>query len=259
MSFQRGDVVQHNQHKWIGVVESGSNIIGELFGEWRGEVLWFEGLGPEDDAVIQRTAHQDYITKIDGYAFEAALYLGETAKALELYHAEKKRMDGWQQHFQPLIDQYGAAEMAWIAGSIAAMVATGQFTPEDAIRHWQRPQAVVSGEPIFYGKSFAPEWVNDLERRFADKFRQIIQWPPPRWFVEGSRLITARQQLDALTGGLSDAEWQEILDYCADVANKSVDPDVFWKELSMWEIHARYVGGSKALMLEILRRAKGNG
>lgn len=266
MEIERGNVVQ-NVDQRIGVVSTTHEGIDWTY------VIWFD-----EPQYGEMRAELAELTKLAGYEMEAALALGDTAKALELYRAEQKRMDGWQQHFQPLIDQYGAAEIAWIAGSIAAMVATGQFTPEDAIRHWAKPQAYIGNpensifwtelrqyekaateKPIIYGKSFAPAWVNDLERRFADKFRKAIQWPPPSWFVEGNRLVTARQQLDALTGGLSDAEWQEILDYCADVADKNADPDVFWKELAMWEIHARHVGGSKALMLETLRRAKGNG
>lgn len=245
--FNRGDVVQHIDQR-IGVISTVYEGVDWTY------VIWFD-----EPQYGEMSVPQADLTKIDGYEMEAALYLGDTAKALELYRAEKKRMDGWQEHFQPLIDQYGAAEIAWIAGSIAAMAATGQFTPEDAIRHWQRPQAVVSGEPIFYGKSFAPEWVNNLQDRFVNGFRDLLKWPPPKWWVEGMRLVTTRQQLDALTGGLSDAEWQEILDYCQDVAFDSADLDVFWKELAMWETHAKHVGGSKALMFDILRRAKGNG
>ena len=117
--FKRGDVVQDNERKWIGVVESSSSLIAGLFGQWKGDVIWFEG----ESAPIgcSTGCSETDVTKIDGYEFEAALALGDTAKALELYRAEKKRMDGWQEHFQPLIDQYGAAEIAWIAGSIAAM------------------------------------------------------------------------------------------------------------------------------------------
>ncbi len=132
MEIKRGNVVQ-NADQRIGVVSTTHEGIDWTY------VIWFD-----EPQYGEMRANLVDLTKLDGYAFEAALYLGDSAKALELYRAEKKRMDGWQEHFQPLIDQYGAAEIAWIAGSIAAMVATGQFTPEDAIRHWQRPQAVIS-------------------------------------------------------------------------------------------------------------------
>lgn len=133
--FKRGDVVQHTTERWIGVVT--------LDGKDGLIVKWFEGRA--GGGLVDRTL----VTPIDGYEFEAALALGDTAKALELYRTEQQRTADWQKHFHPLLDKYGAEHMAWIAGSIAGMVATGQFDPQDAIRHWERPQALF-GKPIVY-------------------------------------------------------------------------------------------------------------
>lgn len=86
--FNRGDVVQHNEHKWIGVVESVNSLLGDLFGEWLGEVIWFEG-----DDLAKRSARADQITKIDGYEFEAALVLGDVDRLRQLYTDMKQQRD----------------------------------------------------------------------------------------------------------------------------------------------------------------------
>lgn len=133
------------------------------------------------------------------------------------------------------------------------MVATGQFTPEDAIRHWERPQAIVSGQAIFYGKSLAPKWVTDLERRFATTRHEAPKWPPPDWWLSGMRLVEARARFDKYTSGLTDGEWQAILDRCNEANKASPDADAFWKELDAYEKLARNFG--KGLLLANVQKA----
>lgn len=93
MSFKRGDVVQHNQHKWIGVVESFNSIVETLFGQWVGSVIWFEGEG----CTLGISDGKDYsdidLAKIDGYEMEAALYLGDIDRARQLYNDMKQQRD----------------------------------------------------------------------------------------------------------------------------------------------------------------------
>lgn len=71
--FKRGDVVQHADEKRIGVVT--------LDGKDGLIVKWFEGR--TGGGLVDRTL----VTPIDGYEFEAALALGDTAKVLDLYRA----------------------------------------------------------------------------------------------------------------------------------------------------------------------------
>jgi len=72
--FKRGMVVEHKSESWIGVVlqpEEGYYVA----------VKWFEGREGGGYVLI------DAVMPIDGYAFEAALALGDTAKVLEMYRA----------------------------------------------------------------------------------------------------------------------------------------------------------------------------
>ncbi len=83
MLLKRGDVVQHNEHKWIGAIESSSKIIRELFDAWAGTIIWFEGT----DYLVGDSNNytEPQLTKLDGYEFEAALYLGDVETAKRLY------------------------------------------------------------------------------------------------------------------------------------------------------------------------------
>lgn len=70
--FKRGMVVEHKSESWIGVVlqpEEGYYVA----------VKWFEGREGGGYVLI------DAVMPIGGYEFEAALALGDTATALQLY------------------------------------------------------------------------------------------------------------------------------------------------------------------------------
>lgn len=69
--FKRGQVVQHTETNWIGVVtlDGADGLV----------VKWFEG------RLVSSLLDRTLVTPIDGYAFEAALALGNTATALRLY------------------------------------------------------------------------------------------------------------------------------------------------------------------------------
>jgi hypothetical protein len=86
--FKRGDVVQHNRDKRIGVVASYNSLAVDLFQQWIGSIIWFDA---------GMTDGKDYsdvdLTKIDGYEFEAVIALGDNAKALELYNKMKRQRD----------------------------------------------------------------------------------------------------------------------------------------------------------------------
>lgn len=66
--FKRGDVVQHADEKWIGV-----------FLEDEQRVFVLEGEPTENPINLTR------LTEIGGYEFEAAITIGDRAKALEMY------------------------------------------------------------------------------------------------------------------------------------------------------------------------------
>ena len=133
--FKRGDVVKDKQHDKIGVVAKTTGLYHDI--------NWFIG---GHGTTYHLADELSLIENQAAYVFEASLALGDTAKVLELYRAEQARTAAWQKHFQPLFDQYGAEQMAWIAGSIVGLVATGQFDPASAIRHWSMPQAAVRDE-----------------------------------------------------------------------------------------------------------------
>jgi len=77
--FKRGQVVQHTETNWIGVVtlDGADGLI----------VKWFEGRN--GGGLVDRTL----VMPIDGYAFEAALALGDTATALRLYREAQAGAD----------------------------------------------------------------------------------------------------------------------------------------------------------------------
>lgn len=71
--FRRGDVVQHDQSKWIGVVD--------YIDDQDAVVKWLDR--DARDAICDPRR----LIPIDGWEFEAALALGDTAKVLEMYRA----------------------------------------------------------------------------------------------------------------------------------------------------------------------------
>lgn len=90
MTFQRGDVVQRNGLKRIGVV-LGQDDIGRLFGTTEFAVKWFLEYGEAID--FEGTTPIESLTKIDGYEFEAALALGDVDRARQLYADMKQQRD----------------------------------------------------------------------------------------------------------------------------------------------------------------------
>ncbi len=79
--FKRGDVVQHKQHQWIGAV-----LYPDRFKD-SAVVEWFEGRHE------RQINFNDDLVLTDGYEFEAALALGDTAKVLDLYHASQSALE----------------------------------------------------------------------------------------------------------------------------------------------------------------------
>lgn len=77
--FKRGQVVQHTETNWIGVVtlDGADGLV----------VKWFEGRN--GGGLVDRTL----VMPIHGYAFEAALALGDTATALRLYREAQTALE----------------------------------------------------------------------------------------------------------------------------------------------------------------------
>lgn len=88
--FKRGDVVQRNGLKRIGVV-LGQDTIGKLFGTTEFAVKWFLEHGEVVD--FEGTTPIESLTKIDGYEMEAALALGDIDRARQLYNDMKQQRD----------------------------------------------------------------------------------------------------------------------------------------------------------------------
>lgn len=92
--FKRGDVVQQADTGWIGVVDYMEEIQAQDGATSYGKVIWFEGRNaPSSGGYHFTLATHPFIEKIDGYEFEAALALGDTAIALRLYRETQAGAD----------------------------------------------------------------------------------------------------------------------------------------------------------------------